>query len=215
MPAHIRAFLGLGGALLFAAGPLHPDPQTYEGLEAAMLSQLRQESWLVSHALLLVSYGLIAAGLVGLARRWPGADAARPFLVVAAVGAVGGVVEMVPHLAAVAEADALAAGAATPILATHLALATVVYPVMGLPLAAFALLAGWRGGLGARMAAAVGAIGALFHALAPPIIVLSRDPSVAPLFTGITLMSIWLIAVALRPGLLTTVPGRLVAAPPA
>ena len=190
-----RLTLGLAGLFLFVGGPLHPEGDPSLGFDGTTAMMLADPNWVPSHALMLVSFILILPGLVGLARSGLLGDASSPLMRVAIVGAVVAVVEGVLHLVAVVDSEALRAGASTPILSAHLALAVVAYPLLGLPLAAIA----WFGGRGRVLThpivGALGVIGGVSHGIAAPIVVLSRDSRFAVLFMGAVFLAIWLIAV--------------------
>ena len=190
-----RLTLGLAGLFLFVGGPLHPRDDPSLGFDGATAMMLADPNWVPSHALMLVGFVLILLGLIGLARSGLLGDSSSPLMRVAVVGAVVAVVEGVLHLVAVVDGESLRAGASTPILNAHLALAVVAYPLLGLPLAAVAWFGGRARVLTHPIVGALGVLGSVSHGIAAPIVVLSRDARFAVLFMGTMFMAIWLIAV--------------------
>lgn len=190
-----RLAMGLSGLLLFAGGPLHPDPHTNLDFDRSTALMLADPGWAPSHALMLASFVLLLVGLVSLVRSGRLTGRSATVARVATFGAVVAVVEGVLHLAAVVDAAALRDGAPTPILSTHLALAIVAYPLLGLPLAVLAWLGGWSRQLSHPVLGAVGALGAFLHGIAAPVVVVTRDQDFSFLFQGAILFAIWLVAV--------------------
>lgn len=193
-----RLWLAAAAVLLLTGGPMHPDPDTSLDFDTSTAHMLRDSGWIPAHALLLASFVCLTVGLVSLTRQPEITGRLRRLATVAAGGAALAVVELTFHLLAFTEADALAAGRSAPIVSTHLALAVVAYPVAGLSLAALAWYGGRARVLTHPIAGAVGVLGGLLHALAAPIVVLSRDQNLSFLFMGAVLLVPWLLAAALR-----------------
>jgi hypothetical protein len=133
----------IASAVTFVVGEtLHPD-QDPTLLESETLpAWIGHPLWVPSHALILAAAVLIP-GLVGLL-------AARPTLSVGArragrvslVAAVLWAIESVPHLGAAVESAPAVAGQGTPMLVTHMVLAQLGYPLLGLSVATLAVLGG-------------------------------------------------------------------------
>src|SRR5438045_2893054 len=121
--------LGIGGVLLFVGGGMHPPPDVTRSFDDATAGMMADPRWVPGHALLLIGYLLLIPGLIGHGRA--AAPATRLASWFAVAGAALSVVEMSFHLAAVVDLGALRAGGATPILNTHLVLATLAQPLLG------------------------------------------------------------------------------------
>ena len=107
--------------------------------------------------------------------------------------------EMSFHLAAMVDRTALIAGAATPVLTTHLTLAVVAYPAFGFSMAALAALGARNRAVGGASIALLGVVGGLMDAVAAPIVVLTRDERYSWLFTGIAFLALWMCLAAVWP----------------
>lgn len=201
--------IALSGAVLFVAGPLHPDPIPGVSFEQAIAGQLVDARWGVAHLLMLASTLSLAAGLFGLLRSR--LLTFSPYALAAAVAAMFttllATVEMIFHVAAPVDVVALNAGEATPVLTTHIVLAIIAYPAFGFSFAALAVLMARGRGLGHKVLAALGAIGAIVYGVAAPVVIGTREAELAVLFIAATLFALWLIA---APWVFTGVP----AAPP-
>ena len=192
-----RIALGVAGLLLIAGGPLHPDAHPELDFFRSTALMLSDPGWVPSHALMLASFVVLLAGLIGLVRSGCLTGRSATVARVATIGGVVAVVEGVLHLAAVVDAAALQAGTPTPILDAHLALAVVAYPAIGLPLAVLAWLGGRSRMLTHPLLGALGALGAFLHGIAAPVVVTTRDQQFSFLFQGAILFAIWLVAVGI------------------
>jgi hypothetical protein len=175
-------------------GLLHPDeppgvPEA-EGLAAWIGSPL----WVPSHTLILTGSILLVPGLIGLLAGRPDLTAgARRAGRVALVGAVVWVVESVPHLGAAAESAAAAAGDPTPILFSHMVLSLLAYPLVGLAVAALAVLGGRT--LTHPVFAALAVVGGVAWSLAPWLVGPLAVEGADVLFPLGILMATWFAAV--------------------
>lgn len=181
--------LALAGAgILFAAGGLlHPDGDT--------VTQLLAPTWPLAHSFLLAALALLAAGA---GRLWAGAAGwprqVRTATLVLAGAAVLSVVEMVPHLLASSEAHAVEHGGAHPLLDMHQSLGLVSNAVLGLSVAALAVLAARTRTLGSgAVPAAFAVLGGVAFAVAAPLIVATGIEALGVLFSGSVLMGLWLV----------------------
>lgn len=149
-------------------------------------------SWVTGHALTALSTVLLAAGLWTLHRRGdlPGRTARAVRMAVVAVSVY--VVETLFHLAAVVDADALAAGDAAPVAGGHVLLSAALYPVSGVAPALLGLAMLRESGGPWRAIAPLAVLGGTLHALAVPLILLQPDTDGAPLFAGgAVLLAVW------------------------
>lgn len=197
-PRTAELLLGAGGLILLIGGPLHP-AGTGDTVDAQLASMFTAPLWDLSHLLVLLGLGVAAAGFLVARRAGLFGATARPPLTVAAVGWLFGAAEMVPHLLASREHDALVAGGATPILDVHTALAVVASPAVGITGALLALaVARAEGTLVAWIAGTVGIVGGILYALAAPLVILGDDVRFSVLFAAQAGLAIWLVVTAVR-----------------
>ena len=198
-----RAVTGLAvaGLLMGAGGILHPHADTGAGYEEALAGMFEASAWTLSHGMALLGFLLLTVSAVTLVRElgpgWPSGLRLAGWAVV--LGAGLAVVESVPHLLASSEADALLRGEATPLTNLHAMLGAITTPVLGLSVAALALVSARERVLGnGRIAAAVAVAGGLAYALAGPLMVLTKDPAFSPLFAGSAGLAVWLVLAGVR-----------------
>ncbi len=190
--------LGVGGLLLALGGQLHPhgSGDTVPGYLGSMLAD---PGWPLSHALLLAGTVLAAAGFLTARRGTVLGAPVRRWLTVAAVGWVFAAVEMVPHLFAVVDADALDHHAATPVLDIHLVLQVLSTPAVGLTTAALAVAVARSAGTVPAWALAVPAVvGGVGYALAGPLVAATGDLGFTALFPLQAGPAVWLVGTWLR-----------------
>jgi hypothetical protein len=198
-----RAIAGLAaaGLLMAAGGILHPHADTGADYETALAGMFEASAWTASHAMVLLGFLLLALSMATLVRErgrdWPAGLRVAGWAV--AIGAGLAVVESVPHLFASSEADALLSGEATPLTDVHALLGAVTTPVVGLSLAALAVLSARDRVLGnGRIAAAVAVAGGLAYTLAGPLMLITADPAFSPLFAGSAALAVWLVLAGVR-----------------
>ncbi len=183
----------LGGLLMAAGGQLHP---TGSGptVEAHLLSMFGDPRWGEAHVLLLI--GSIAS-VLGFVTAWRGCvfgPRVQRVLPAVMIGWGFGAVEMVPHLWAAHEADALTHHGATPVLDLHVILQVIASPAVGLTGALVAVVVArsartWP----ARILAVVAASGGVLSAAAGPLVVLTGDPQYTLLFPFQAGLAVWLV----------------------
>lgn len=195
------ATLLAGGVLTFLGGNLHPRADTdHAEVDAALAEMLDSGMWTASHLLGLIGIALIGGALALFVRTQ---RAARDGLVrtatsVAIAGAVLGVIELIPHTLAAGERDELVSGGSTPLLDIHLVLQAFVTPLLGLSVAFLAVVEARTSPRWTSAVAALAVVGGVAYALAGPLIVLTDDPSVSPLFAGAVGLSVWAIVTGAR-----------------
>jgi hypothetical protein len=184
-----------------AGGMMHPQADAEAGYEQALAGMFDASAWTLSHGLVLVGLVVLAvsaATLVrGLGRGWSRGARVAGWAVAAA--AVLAAIESVPHLLAASEADALRGGESTPLTDVHALLQIVSTPALGLSVAAFALISA-RDRLLAngRIAAVVAVVGGVAFALAGPLMALTEDPALSPLFAGSAGLAVWFVLAGAR-----------------
>lgn len=161
--------LAAGGTLWFIGGAMHPkeDPPDLSVKEHLGV-MFEDGGWYPSHALLLLGLALIAAALATLVRSGALAHV-RPVQrtgAAAASAAAFATVAAVLHLVMATEAGRVAAGEATPIIDVQVVLETIAAPLLGLTVAALALVGASTRTIGSWPGAVLGAIGGVGYALA-------------------------------------------------
>jgi hypothetical protein len=189
--------LATAGLLLGIGGVLHPRVDTSVGYEQGMAGMFESTAWTGAHTLTLAGYVLLAVSLALLVPVLEGRGRLIAWAAVAGAGIAA--VESVPHLLAASEADALLAHGSTPLTDLHSTLQAVSTPAVGLSVAALAL-ASTRGRVlvSRRIAAAVALFGGAAFALAGPVIAITENTALSPLFVGSAGLSIWMIVCGVR-----------------
>ncbi len=161
-----------------------------------MVEMLHDPQWVPSHLLQLAGYLALTLALLGFWRVAAHDPAMRRWSRLAAVGASLQSVEMAFHLAAVVDADHLAAGAATPVLTTHLALAVIAYPLFAATMIGLIWVGARTRELGRPMIAWFGILGAVAHGLAAPLVAVFHIERARMLFPAVLLLAGWAVAAA-------------------
>lgn len=194
-----RTALALAGITMTLGGPRHPNPHLDLSFEESTALMLADARWVPAHAMILVSYVLLFAGLL-LWRRWADLPVgverwARVTLVVLPFA----MLEMAFHTASVVDLARLRAGEPTPILSAHLWLALIVNPVLTVAVAGLALGAGRLRRLGSSWTGWV-AIGGVLYGVASVYVILTHDQRASPLFAiGALFLALWSVLVAVWP----------------
>jgi hypothetical protein len=188
----ISWYLGVGGVLFFAGVALHPHEHVEGGtLEEQFHAMFSDSRWYPAHVLLLAGMALMAAALVGLARRVP-TGLPRRTTRFAAFAAVVGTVAMVLHLFAKLDDANIVAGETTQLLFTHAAVETITVPLVGIAFALLALAGGRSRVLGNPAVAALGVVGGVGYALAG--VTAPFIATFTPLFDMVGLVGMWAAA---------------------
>lgn len=185
-----RAPLLLAGVMILA-GPMHP--------RGTMVQMLAHADWLASHVLMTASFIAFGVGLALLRRGQPQPERTARWLRWALVATALQTVEAVVHTAAMVDHGNLAAGRATPVLTTHLAMAVVLYPLFGAAVAGLIVAAARERVLGSWWIAWIGIIGASAHGAAAPLRILTGYEAFSVLFAGIVPLALWMALAALWP----------------
>ncbi|MFG2076104.1 hypothetical protein [Nonomuraea maritima] len=185
-----------GGALFLAGGPMHPseDPVGV-GLKEHLRLMYEDPAWYPSQAVLLAGMTLIAASLVALARgrAFAGVPRLHAVTVIAAITASLAAVDWLVRLVSAVEADAIAAGRATPISDVQVVMETVTIPAFCLGVIALAVVGGRSRALGNPLVAVLAVLGGIGHGLAGGTILFTdRFDFLFPAAAGIAL---WAMAV--------------------
>ena len=186
-----RVLFAAAGVLMLAGGPRHPG--------GSMLEMLTHHDWFMAHALVTLGYATMAAGLAAFSRSDANTPAMTRWTRVAIVGTVLQTVEMAVHTAAMVDAGNLAAGRATPVLTTHLAMSVVFYPVFGITTAAFFIKGMRERAIGSPWIVWIGVIGTLANGIAPILVGLFGWTEARILFAFMVGIAIWLLLAAAWP----------------
>jgi hypothetical protein len=186
-------FLIVGGAAFFAGGPLHPKGSDEGDKTEQLRSMLVDSLWYPAHAVGLLGFACIAAGLLAVRRQRGLPEGVHRPLKIATIASVVATAGAVVHLLAGTQADALEDGGITPLVGAFMGVETLVNPVWGLAIAWLAVAGGLTGTLGNRLLAVAGALGGVAFAVATATI--AFVDTFDPLFPVAGLLGIWAIAV--------------------
>ena len=184
--------LTLGGVAFFAYGPLHPVGDDAGDKTEQLHSMLVDSWWYPSHAIGLLAFSSIAAGLLAIARDpvLP-ALAARTSRGVGVIG-VGMVLGQLVHTFAATQASAISDGSTTPLVKAFMGVETVVNPAWSLGIAVLAVVGGLSRTIGNRVLLPIGLVGGLAFALANATIAFTD--TFDALFPVAGLIGLWAVA---------------------
>jgi hypothetical protein len=189
------------GLLLGVGGVLHPRVDSSLEFEQGLAGMFESSTWDAAHAITMAGYVVLAASLALLIRDLGAGWNSRQRLIGwAAVAAAGfAAIESVPHLLAASETDALLHGGSTPLTNLHTLLQAISTPFVGLTFAALAVSSARRSALGSGWIVAIPAlVGGVVFAFAGPMIALTENSELSPLFIGSAGLSIWLLISGVR-----------------
>jgi hypothetical protein len=184
------AFL-LAGGLVLIGGPRHP--------RGTMVEMLAHPDWTPAHVLMLAGFVALLIGLTLMSAEMPLSNGLRRWRRVAIAVTAFQAVEMAVHTVAALDHANLAAGRPTPILATHLMLSVIAYPLFAVGIIGFMLTASRERALGSPRITWLGVLGALGHGAAAPLAVVAKLAWAPLLFPLLTLLAIWMVLAALWP----------------
>jgi hypothetical protein len=195
----VAAYLGIGGVLLAIGGQLHPMAPDDGTLAGALATMTGDGAWLVAHLLMLAGLSLALVGLATAYRhRVLGPSLDSP-LRLAIWGYAFGAFELVPHLFAAGDHDQLAAGQITGLVRVHLVLQAFAGPALALSTIVLAIgIARSTRSKPAWVLAGIAVLGGTAFALAGPLIALTSEPKLAPLFAGELAVAVWLVGTSIR-----------------
>ncbi len=187
-----RVMFVIAGVFYLAGGAQHP--------RGEMVEMLADPAWLPGHATSLAGLVAFVLGLVLFRRAHatsPSVDRWLRFgIVVTALEAV----EMAVHTIAYVDAHALAGGHSTPVLTTHLWLATLIYPIFGVVMLGMIRAAQRERSLGSPWFNWIGMTGAVAHGIVMPVLMFLEYMPARVLFPIAALtLSLWFILAGLWP----------------
>ncbi|HYC57735.1 MAG TPA: hypothetical protein VEL28_22610 [Candidatus Binatia bacterium] len=193
-----RIGLAIAGVLCIAGGAAHPR-------DGNLHQMIGDPKWVPSHLAVLAGLALFTWLLVDFLRGRELDPRVRLWTRLGLAGVAIETIEMVLHTAAAVDHANAMAGRATPILDAHLALVSIAYPIFGVTVPGFIIVAAAAGALGRRALAPLGAIGALAYGFAPALNTLFPDAGLGFLFPMFLLFALWLLLTAAFPGARSTV----------
>lgn len=191
-PATAALFI-VGGIAFFAYGPLHPKGSDHGDKTEQLHSMLVDPTWYPAHAVGLLAFACIAAGIIRFGRRTALPASVARVATVTGVIAVVGTIGAVIHLFAGTQAAATEDGGTSFLVLLFTGVETVVNPVWGAAMAALAVAGGLTRTLGNRIVLALGVIGGLAFALVTATIAFTD--LFDPLFPVASLIAIWCLVV--------------------
>jgi len=191
-----RALFVLGGALVIAGGSMHPG--------GSMAQMLADPKWLPGHVMQALGFLSLCAGLA-LFRRVPSLPLrTRWWAGAASVMMALETLEMTVHTLAYVDAAAaptgeLVVGMATPVLLTHLWMATVVGPISGVVLIALIWVGMRERWLGSPWIGWLGMLGSLAHLAVMPLVFVMGWVQFGILFPMVVFLALWFILAGVWP----------------
>lgn len=186
-----RVWFLAGGALILVGGPRHPG--------GSMLEMLSHPDWFIAHLLVTLGFAAFLTGLAAFARSEANTPALRRWTKLAIAGTALMTLETIVHTAAMVDAGHLAAGHATPVLSTHLAMSVLFYPVFAVTSALFIVAAARQRAIGSPVLAWLGVCGTLANGAAPVLVLLLGLTQARILFPMVTLLALWMAIAAVWP----------------
>jgi hypothetical protein len=174
--------LAVAGILIGLGGVMHPRVDTGVEFDQGLAGMFESAAWAPSHLLTMAGFAVLALSLSALTNGMLGR--------IAAVAAAVAALESVPHLLAASYAS---------LTDVHTILQAFSTPMLGLSLAALALVGARSGELDAgRIVTALAVVGGLAFALAGPAIALTHDSALSPLFAGSAGLALWAVVAGTR-----------------
>ena len=195
-----RIALVASGLATINGGRLHPGADPADPFRQELATMTAHEHWVPGHILTMVGAILLVVGLRLATRLEWSARTVRALRIGSMVFALY-VVETVAHLMSFVDSHALATGGSAPVAMTHVALATVLYPLSGAALVHLAVTLAREWPLPWRLVAVVGVVAGVVHALSVPMTLLLPDAELSPMFAvaGVG-TALWAIGTAVAPG---------------
>lgn len=192
------AWLAAAGIAMSIGGQMHPRGEG-ETVDDFISSMFASSTWDFAHLAMLAGAVLGVVGFVVARRGDVFGASVRPWLTVAIAGWSFAALELVPHVFAASELEALRSGDSTPLLDLHLALQMLATPAFGLSSAALGVAVARDAGTRPAWAlAALVTVTGTIYAMAGPVINLTDNTAFAPMFAAQAGVAIWLVGTAVR-----------------
>lgn len=187
-----RGVFVVAGILYLAGGAQHP--------RGEMEAMLADPIWVPGHLTSLAGLLAFAVGLVLFRRANPTSASLDRWVRLGIVVAALETIEMAVHTLAYVDAHALVAGHSTPVLTTHLWLATLIYPIFGVVMFGMIRAGQREGALGSPWINWIGMVGAIAHGIVMPLIFFFDFMPARVLFPIAALtLSLWFILAGVWP----------------
>lgn len=181
----------LGASLVIVGRLRHP-----RGLMEAMLVD---SAWIPSHAAMFVGFVILLSGLVRYRRALPLPEGTRRWATFAIWTGVLQAVQMFVHMVSNVDAIALQAGEATPMLTTHLWMATIVNPLFALAVVGLALAGVRERTFGSPWIVWLGIAGAVGHGAVMWLVFVLELGRFTFLFPLVIVLALWFGLVGMWP----------------
>ena len=152
-----RALFVVGGFLYLWGSAQHP--------RGTMAEMMAAPAWVPGHTTVFVALLVLTLGLVLLRRTVRASASMDRWLLYSIVATALEAVEMGVHTVAYVDVEALTLGHSTPVLTSHLWLATLVYPLFAVSLIGLIRLGQRQGLLGSPWISWIGMLGAAAHGI--------------------------------------------------
>ena len=152
-----RALFVVGGVLYLGGSAQHP--------RGTMAEMMAAPAWVPGHTTVFVGLLVLTLGLVWFRRTQPAPASMDRWLLFSIVTTALEAVEMAVHTVAYVDVDALTLGHSTPVLTSHLWLATLIYPLFAVSLIGLIQQGQREGSLGSPWIAWIGMLGAAAHGI--------------------------------------------------
>ncbi len=186
-----RVLFILGGSLVIVGGSQHP--------RGSMVYMLAHPDWLWSHAVALFGVVALVAGLVFYRRVMVPSGSTERWVKISLIMGALQALEWGVHTFAYVDAARLAAGETTPVLTTHLWLATIVYTPFGISVIGLIIAGVREHSLGSPWIAWVGILGAASHAVVMILLFVLDLWQFSDLVWLSVLMALWFILAGFWP----------------
>ena len=186
-----RALFVLGGLLVIGGGSQHP--------RGSMVDMLAHPDWLPSHAVAFLGIVALVAGLVCYRRAVVPSGSTRRWVTISIVVATLQALEWGVHTFAYVDAARLAEGEATPVLTTHLWLATIMYTPFGIAVIGLIIAGVRERSLGSPWIAWLGIVGAAAHSVVMILLFVLELKQLTNLVWLSVLMALWFVLAGLWP----------------
>ncbi len=179
------------GGVLYLGGLQHP--------HGALVDMLADPVWVRAHVTILAGLVVLVVGLVSFRRSVHVSPRLRRWLGFAIGMTLFEVLEMAVHTIAFVDADALAAGASTPVLTTHLRMALAIYTPYAVAMMGVIWLGQREGVLGSSWIGWIGLFGAAAHGTVMWLVFVLRVSGSGILFPLSVSLAVWFILAGVWP----------------
>ncbi len=186
-----RPLFVIAGIVYLGGGFQHP--------RGTMVDMLHDPVWFRAHSTVFIGLALLAVGLLLFRKATPASGSSDRWVLFAIVATVLEAIEMAVHTFAYVDGAALASGHATPVLTTHMLLATIIYPIFAIAIIGL-IRAGRRDGvLGSPWIGWIGMLGAAAHGVVMFLMIMEVSWGAILFPIAVITLSIWFVLAGLWP----------------